>query len=199
MTTKVRTLYLSSFNMPPVCVSCGAAAGSDKKWKIRWGELEKDKMTLSVDFPLCQACGGEVEFKRKGSASFVYFLFVLLSPFFCWLTSMGINGFVGGSGVLGVAAGLVVLALMVLMGTWLSDLIDTAGFTPEQKKQWQQKKRGRAKQVKKLDHSVRIVKVRLPELLGNSDHGSIDFIFENLIFAREFAALNLGQLDPGVG
>jgi hypothetical protein len=194
MTTKVRTLYLSSFNMPPVCVSCGAAAGSDKKWKARWGQLEKDKITLSVEFPLCQACAGELEFKRKRSAKFVYLLFVLLSLYLCLLTSTGINGAVGGKGVLGVAAGLVVLVLVVLLGSWLSDLIDTAGFTPEQKKEWHQKKKARAKKTKMLGRSVRIVKVRLPDLFGKSNSGSIDFEFENLIFAREFAAMNLGQI-----
>lgn len=195
MNTRVKTLFLKSFNMPQACVSCGATPAPGLKRTVRWGELEKDKMTLSVDFPLCQNCGSDINIKSKRSGRIAFWVTALLSPLLCWISSMAVNLILSGTEFAGVAAGLVFLILVVQLASWLSDKIDTAGLSPEQKQQWKLHKKESIQQRKKLDRCARIVKVTLPGLFDNSNKGSVEFEFDNLLFAREFAGLNLGQLN----
>lgn len=194
MAIRVRTLYLSSFNMPQVCVSCGTTTESDLKWKVRWGQLEKDKMTLSVDFPICMECGVPNK-KSKGLAKFIWWIFIILSLYVaCLVYGLVISTDIDYHQYIGVAAGIVVLVLMIKLGSWLSDRIDTSGLTPSQKQQWKLEKKRWSQNYKKLLKCAKIVKVKLAGLFESPDKGYIDFEFENELFAMEFSALNLGQL-----
>lgn len=197
MTTKVKTLYLSTFNMPMKCVSCGAGTFSDMKWKVRWGQLEKDKIALSVDFPVCDECGFGITKKRKGGSKAVMWIFVLLSPFLCLITSAGVNSLIDGKEYIGVVAGFAVLCLLILLGSWLSQVIETSGMTPDQKQQWKVQNKRWTDLHKKLERCAKIAKVELPGLFDSKNKGYIDFEFENFLFAKEFADLNFGMISSG--
>lgn len=197
MTTKVKTWYLSTFNMPRRCVSCGADTFSDMKWNVRWGQLEKDKMTLSIDFPLCDECGLGIKKKLKGGSKAVRWIFFLLSPFLCLLTSGGVNSLLDDKTYFGVIAGVVVFVLLILLGSWLSNVIETSGMTPDQKQQWKLQNKKWTVLHKQLVRSAKIVKVGLPGLFDTKNKGYIDFEFENFLFAKEFADLNLGIISSG--
>jgi hypothetical protein len=180
--------------MPQVCVSCGTTTESDLKWKIRWGQIEKDKMTLSVDFPICMECGVPNK-KSKGLAKFIWWIFIILSLYVaCLVYGLVISTDIDYHQYIGVAAGIVVLVLMIKLGSWLSDRIDTSGLTPSQKQQWKLEKKRWSQNYKKLLKCAKIVKVKLAGLFESPDKGYIDFEFENELFAMEFSALNLGQL-----
>ena len=195
MTTKVKTWYLSTFNMPRKCVSCGADTISDSKWKVRWGQLDKDKMALSIDFPLCDECGFGITKKRKGGSKAVIWIFFLLSPFLCMLTSGGVNSYFDGKAYIGIAAGIVVFILVILLGSWLSNIIETSGMTPDQKQQWKIQNKKWTELHKQLGRCAKIVKVGLPGLFDTKNKGYIDFEFENFLFAKEFADLNFGVIS----
>lgn len=98
--------------------------------------MEKDKMTLSIDFPLCDECGLGIKKKLKGGSKAVRWIFFLLSPFLCLLTSGGVNSLLDDKTYFGVIAGVVVFVLLILLGSWLSNVIETSGMTPDQKQQW---------------------------------------------------------------
>lgn len=181
--------------MPQICVSCGTATESDLKWKARWGQLEKDKMTLSVDFPVCIECGADPNKKGKRLAKFIFWIFIILSLYVaCLVYGLVISTNIDYHQYIGVAAGIVILVLMIKLGSWLSDRIDTSGLSPSEKQQWRIQKKRWIQQRQKLGKCAKIIKVKLPGLFETPDKGYIDFEFENQLFAMEFSELNLGQL-----
>ncbi len=97
----------------------------------------------------------------------------------------------------GVIAGVVVFVLLILLGSWLSNVIETSGMTPDQKQQWKLQNKKWTVLHKQLVRSAKIVKVGLPGLFDTKNKGYIDFEFENFLFAKEFADLNLGIISSG--
>jgi hypothetical protein len=197
MTIKVKTMYLSAFNMPRKCVSCGADTLSDKKWKVRWGQLEKDKHTLAIDFPLCDECGFGITKNSKKGARAVKLTLLLLSPFLCMLSNLGVSSFFDEKSNIGVIVGWVVFFIVILLAFWLSNVIDTSGMTPDQKREWKLQNKRWTELHKKLGRCAKINKVGLPGLFDTKNNGSIEFEFENYLFAMEFADLNLGMISSG--
>ena len=197
MTIKVKTLYLSSFNMPRKCVSCGADTLSDMKWKVRWGQLEKDKMALAIDFPVCDECGFGITKKSSGGSRAVKWIFLLLSPVFCLLTNLGVTSAFDVKEYIAIIAGWAVFFLLIILGFWFSNIIETSGMTPDQKQQWKLQNKRWSELHKKLERCARITKVGLPGLLDTKNKGHIDFEFENFLFAKEFADLNFGMISSG--
>lgn len=197
MTTKVKTLYLSTFNMPRKCVSCGIDTVSEMKWKVRWGQLDKDKISMSIDFPLCDECGLGIKKKSKKGAKAVKLILFLLSPFMCLVTSTGLNSFIDDKKYIGVVTGLAVFILLILLGSWLSNVIDTSGMTLDQKQQWKLQNKRWSELHKKLERCAKIDNVGLPGLIDTKNKGYIDFEFENFLFAKEFADMNVGMITNG--
>jgi len=181
--------------MPRKCVSCGADTLSDMKWKVRWGQLEKDKMALAIDFPVCDECGFGITKKSKGGSRAVKWIFLLLSPFLCLLTNMGVSSAIDGKEYIGIIAGWAVFFLLILLGFWLSNVIETSGMTPDQKQQWKLTNKRWTELHKQLQRCAKIVKVGLPGLFDTKNKGYIDFEFENILFAKEFADFNLGAIS----
>lgn len=183
--------------MPRKCVSCGADTVSDIKWKVRWGQLDKDKITLSIDFPLCEECGFGITKKVKRGSKAVMWICFLLSPFLCLLTSTGLNSIIDDKKYIGVIAGFAIFFLVIWLGTQLSKVIETSGMTPDQKQQWKSQNKRWSDLHKQLEKCAKIVKVGLPGLLDTKNKGYIDFTFENFLFAKEFADLNFGMISSG--
>lgn len=183
MAVKVKTPYWGRFNMPGICATCGHPAGTGTTWKVSgskssgWGG--KTTTTLNLELPLCQGCY-EVS-RNKTLGKVVGCLGIGLAVVAC-LGSAGLLGSDAlGDSFVAVVIGLLVTGLFAGAGIWLAELVQTQGFTPEQRK-----RRGVVKKCAK------ITGFKAPGLFDKQ--GWIQFQFQNLAFANEFARLNMGQM-----
>ena len=176
MSVKVRTQFMSSFNIPHQCVACGGPPGSKtKKVSGSASSGRKKYITLTLDFPLCEECAAV-----RGSRWYAVLFAVagVLVSLFLGVVAGNLASQRLTTG-LTVLAAIVVIAVSIYLTTWLANRIAQSGMTAEQRKR-----------RKALRRSVRM-SVSTPGIFGK---GAIRFAFENPAFATEFAALNGGTV-----
>ena len=182
ITMKVKTLYLSDFNIPHSCVACGAPPGIGTTLKMQVTKSDwsgKHTTGLSLNLPLCQECYDVNQ--SKGSAKFIMVLGILLSLGTCGLGARLANSFTDNS-LLALGIGLVLFIAVIYLFIFLANQASQRGFTAEQ--------RERRKRVRRC---ARIAGFKQPGTFDKT--GWIQFEFENPAYAGEFSQLNLGNLS----
>jgi len=166
MSIKVKTQYLSSFNMPPYCVACGNSPGKKvSASKSDW--TGKRTTTLNINFPLCQQCA-EIEKRRPWFVTVAAAGAVLIPIGLCLVVS-----FTGEHS--SFLNGVIVWFATALPLSLLSLLLRAISMSPEQRK---------------VHRSVRIERFYTGGVFGK---GWVSFRFENPTFANEFCRMNLGE------
>lgn len=176
MAIKVKTQYLSSFNMPPYCVACGNSPGAGTKKVSASKSTGNTRTTLTLELPLCQECY-QVS-KTSWFAKLILCMGVLMSLglgivvayYASLMTSFYVGMLLGG----------VVLLVAIFLAAWLSNLISQMGMIPEQRER-----------RRLVGRSVRISGFKAPGVFGK---GWVSFKFENPTFASEFCRMNLGEI-----
>ncbi len=183
MALKVRTAYFNTFHIPQRCAACGQTPGEGLTWKVSGSKTDwtgKRTTTLAVDVPLCPEC--HAVSRNKGWAKFVSVMGVIFTILLCLVMA----GLVGSGTIenvfLGYGIGIAVIVGFIYLIRWLGNLINTRDFTDEQ--------RDRRKAVLKC---ARINSFKAPGMFDKT--GNIQFQFGNVLFAQEFALMNLGQVE----
>lgn len=180
MTIKVKTAYLTTFSMPPSCTTCGQPASPGLFWKIAGTRSDwsgRRTTSLSVEFPLCEACDRVSRSSRD--ARTLTWVGVLISLGLCLLATL-LGGSISGNVFFGLGLGVLLFILAALLFSWLAERLNRKGLSDEE--------RQRRSRVLRC---VRIDTFNVPGMFEKN--GSIVFAFENQAFALEFLQLNAGQ------
>lgn len=178
-TYKVRTAYLTKFNMPPICVACGSPAtfGATKKVSLS-KNLGNKVSTLTLDFPLCNECqmvSQQKTSEKKAIALGVVVVLVLIII----SVSLSVNNETSIYFIIGAVLGIAWVALTTL---WIVKHLNKI-FTKEQL--------ARRTQVTLC---TTINDFASPNKYGSKEdqEGHVKFNFSNSSFADHFAELNQG-------
>ncbi len=182
MAQRVRTIYFSQFQMPDMCVSCGAPAEPGlfirlDKTQSNWSG--KRYMTLNLNFPLCAEC--HAVSANRGGAKAVVVIGVILALISCGLAGAAANSLSNENIFITIAAALLSLFLTSAFFGWLARLINEKGYTPEEKLR-----------RRSLLKAGGLTQFKVPGMFDKL--GFIEFKFENIPFAPSFALLNNGKL-----
>lgn len=173
---KVRTNYMRDFQMPPVCVACGATpvipgAKNATLQKNFGGKL----VTLQVGFPLCNECFAVSQKKEKTGPVIAFGVLLIIALIIISATLSGSND-TPIYFILGIVIGAICVALIIF---WVIK-INRKQFTKEE-----------LERKTKLTLSVTITNFERP-YMGN-EKGFVEFdFFRNYSYAEEFAKLNHG-------
>lgn len=181
----VRTIYLSSFQMPGTCVSCGAPADPALSFRVEKTQYTQVSARGTYTppspvllFPICAECQRVNKYRNRINAGFVAVVLNILMGaclFFLWR-------FIPEQYVEMTIVSFLVLVLTVPQFIfWIARLINERGFTLEEKQR-----------RKNLAQAVLIKKFKAPGVVDKM--GFIEFAFENISFATSFATLNKGLL-----
>jgi len=182
MAQRVRTMYFSQFQMPDICVSCGAPAEPGlyhriDKTQSNWSG--KRYTTLNLNFPVCAEC--HAVSANRGGAKAVDVIGVILALLVCLLSGAVASASSDNNILITIAAALIGAFLTSLFFGWISRLINEKGFTQEQKLR-----------RRNLFKAGTLTQFKEPGMFDKQ--GLIEFKFENLPFATSFALLNNGSL-----
>src|SRR5512136_1375038 len=123
MAMKVKTLYLSNFNIPHSCVACGAPPGIGTTWKMQGTKSDwsgKHTTGLTLNLPLCQECYDVNQ--NKGSAKFIIVLGILLSLGACGLGARLANSFTDNN-LLAIGIGLAFSIAVIYLFLFLANQV----------------------------------------------------------------------------
>jgi hypothetical protein len=182
MTTKVKTPYASTFSMPRACVVCGDPPVPGLTWKVSGAKSNwsgKQTTTLTLEFPLCQACH-DVS-REKSGAKWIRALGVLVAIVFCLVMAGVVGSGTFEEPILPVVIGLGLLLALGLTVQWLSNQVNVRDLTPEQRER-----------RRRVQRCAKISGFKAPGLIFDKQ-GWILFNFENASFAAAFSGLNAGQ------
>lgn len=182
MTTKVKTLYFSSFNMPTMCAACHSPSGYGKGLKVSSSKSNwsgKETATLTVELPLCEECA-KVNVV-SGTGKFLKALGFIGVIAACLLIA-GLNATdTIKNPLVSIVSGAVLITAIIIGTNKLVNEVDMKGFTPEQ--------RERRKKVQKC---AKIQSFKLPGVFDNQSF--VVFEFQDPLFAMEFSTLNMGTI-----
>ena len=138
MAIKIRTAYMSSFNMPHFCAACSNPSSPGAYSKVKKSKSSGSSVTsLTVEFLLCQECYDVSKDKRI--AKVVSWLGLLLALGACLIGGAFASDLVDNP-TLGIGIGAVLLIAVIFLTSWLSNLINQQGMTPEQRQRRHQTK-----------------------------------------------------------
>ena len=182
MAQKVRTPYVSSFQMPDTCVACGGPAEPGlyyrfDKTQSNWSG--KRYMTLNLNFPICAEC--HAVSRNRGGATAVGVIGTILALAACLFAGILANLTFDKNVFATIASAVVIFCLVFYLFGSLARLINEKGLSQEEKlRRRNLLKAGSVKQFK------------APGVFDKT--GFIDFQFESVPFATAFALLNNGKL-----
>lgn len=172
---KVRTDYMPDFQMPPVCVACGATPVIPGAKKVSLQKNFGGKLiTLLVGFPLCNECFVVSQKKSKTGPVIAFGVLLVIALIIISATLSG-NNETPIYFILGIVIGAICVALITF---WVIR-INNKQFTKEE-----------LERKTKLTLSVTLA--NFERSMGNNK-GFVEFnFFNNYSFAEEFAKLNHG-------
>ncbi len=182
MAQKVRTPYISSFQMPDTCVACGAPAEPGifyrfDKTQSNWSG--RRYMTLNLNFPICAEC--HAVSRNRGGATAVGVIGTILALAACVLSGMLANTIFDKNIFATIASAVVIFCLVFYLFGSLARLINEKGLSKEEKLR-----------RRNLLNAGSVKQFKAPGLFDKI--GFIDFQFESVPFATAFALLNNGKL-----
>ena len=182
MAQRVKTYYISTFQMPSTCVSCGSPAEPGLFTEIgntqsNWSG--KRSTTLKLKFPVCSECN-RVSVNRSGAKA-VTVIGVIISLLACVLSGIVGTASSNGNFLITMASALVMFALTAWIFGRITRSMNEKGFTPEEKTR-----------RRNLARAVQLQQFKAPGMFDNN--GFIIFSFENMSFATAFALMNSAKL-----